>query len=226
MKTLTLIALAACVSGANALTLTGLNGTPTDANGNWHTGWYNTFGPEIGKNAYVAVGSLTGAFVNSGNSASTLLSIDLHPGVYHLYAFFDGNEITPGRDFWGINLFFNGSSESAGISAFGVPKGFGDEDPEFFANGGQTRNLSGAANITAANSLLYTDGDLTVTLTKYCTDKVDVHSVDRVGQYALGVNGRDDHIVEMELTVVPEPATLAALGLGAAALLRRRKKSA
>lgn len=224
MKSLSIFALLACLSGANALTLTGINGTPTDSNGNWHTGWYNTFGPEIGKNAYVALGSAEGAFLNSGNGPSTLLSINLNPGVYNLFAYFDGNEIYAGRDYWGVNLFFNGSTETTGISAFAAPKGHGDTDPEFTANAGQTRNLSGSANIMAANSLLYQEGEVTVTLTGFSTNKVDVYNRDRVGQYALGVNGRDDHVVEMQLTVVPEPASLAAIGVGIAAVLRRRRK--
>ncbi|MEQ1823024.1 MAG: PEP-CTERM sorting domain-containing protein [Fimbriimonadaceae bacterium] len=226
MKTLTLCIALAATAGANALTLTGLNGTPTDANGDWHTGWYNTYGPEVGKNAYIAMDSLNGAFLNSGNGPSTLLSIDLsQPGVHRLYAFFDGNEIFAGRDYWGLNLFFNGSTESAGISAFGRPKGAGDADPSFWTNAGQTRNLPGNRTITAANSLLFQDGSLSVSLTKFSTDRIEVHNLDRVGQYALGANGRLDHVVEMELTVVPEPATLAALGFGLTAVLRRRKRS-
>ena len=105
--------------------LTGLNGFPTNSAGAWHTGWYNTFGSpsDPGKNAYVIAGSsVLGNFLNSGNATPTMIDVDISaPGRYQFCALFEGNEIYAGRDFWGLNLFFNGQNVLPKISAYSAP---------------------------------------------------------------------------------------------------------
>lgn len=214
-------------TGANALSLTGICGFPTDDAGNWHTGWYNTFGPDAGKNAYVVVGpNVNGAFVNSGNGAPTQVSIDLStPGDYTLFAFFDGNEMTPGRDFWGINLFFDGNGSTPGISAFAKPQWANEAaPPAFSANTGTTLDLTASHAIAGSGSLTYSGSGATAVLSRYATT-ANVYSLDRVNNFALGASGRNDHVAVIGLHVVPEPASVAALGLGVVSLIRRRRKA-
>lgn len=222
----TALALGLALSGsASAVSLTGICGFPTDDAGNWKIGWYNTHGPDPGKNAYITVGDVGGDFVNSGNNASTGIILDLNtPGIYHVYAFFDGNEMTAGRETWGVNLFFDGNNSTPGISAFGRARWATDSGPiSFSANGGNTLDITGLNSVAGANQLSYTVGDKTITLTSLATT-ADVYSLDRVDNFALGASGRNDHIAVMELTVVPEPASLAILGLGIAGLARRRRR--
>lgn len=210
-------------SYAHATTLTGICGFPTDELGNWKIGWYNTYGPDGGKNGYVTVDDIGGNFINSGNGAATHISLDLTaPGTYRIYTYFDGDEMTAGREYWGINLFFGGDSAQPGISAFGRAQWAGDSVPDFFANGGTTLDLTGEHDVLGANRLSHTIGSWTVMLTDFRTT-ADVFALDRVDNFNLGASGRNDHIAMMELTVVPEPATLAILGIGIAGLRRRRR---
>lgn len=211
---------------ASAVSLTGICGFPTDEMGNWKIGWYNTHGPDPGKNAYVTVGSVHGGFINSGNGGSTDVAIDLSaPGKYHLFAYFDGDEMTAGREYWGVNLFFDGSNASPGISAFGRAQWAVDAGPgEFISNGGMTLDVTGLTSVAGANQLVYTSGGWSVELTGFATT-ADIYALDRVNNFSLGASGRNDHIAVMELTVVPEPATLVSLSLGGLTLLRRRIKS-
>lgn len=222
------VILAAIVSGsagASALTLTGVCGFPTDASGNWQIGWYNSYGPDGGKNAYVVRDSIEGAFVNSGNDAAAQISIDLSvPGTYKLFTFFDGNEIYSPRDHWGLNLFFDGHNLSPGISAFAAPVRAGNTMPGFQANSGVTLDLSGGVNVLGAGSLVYESGSTQVRLVEYATT-ADVYNVDRVDNFRLGASGRNDHVTVVGLQVVPEPATVAGLALGVLALVRRRRVS-
>jgi hypothetical protein len=212
-------------AASNAVSLTGICGFVTDAGGNWQIGWYNTHGPDGGKNAYVVRDDVNGGFLNSGNGAATQVSIDLSaPGDYTLFSYFDGNEIYGGRDFWGLNLFFDGDQEAPGISAFGAPQGSGDNNPEFWANSGNTLNLAADEDRWGSGSLSYRSGNTEVILTRYATTS-DVYSLDRVDNFQLGSSGRNDHVTVIGLTVVPEPASLSALVLGSLALLRRRRKS-
>lgn len=208
---------------AQATTLTGICGFPTDELGKWKIGWYNTHGPDPGKNGYVTVGDVNGAFINSGNGTATQIALDLSaPGTYTIYAFFDGDEMTAGREFWGVNLFFGGDTINPGISAFGRAQWAGDSDPAYFANGSMTLDVSGENDVLGANRLSHSIGNWSVELTTFRT-MADVYSLDRVDNFKLGASGRNDHIAVMELTVVPEPTTFAVLGVGILGLRRRRR---
>ena len=98
MRTTALGGLFGIAALSPAVTLSGICGFVTDSTGNWNTGWYNTHGPDGGKNAYVGTGpSENGAFVNSGNSSATRISIDLNtPDYYRLYPFFIARDISVG----------------------------------------------------------------------------------------------------------------------------------
>lgn len=212
------------VSAAHAVSLTGICGFVTDAGGNWQIGWYNTHGPDGGKNAYVVRDDVQGAFVNSGNGAATEISIDLSaPGTYRLFGYFDGTEIYGGRDFWGVNLFFDGNQGAPGISAYARPQWAGDSSPEYWANSGNTLNLAADENVQGSGSLSYHSGNTEILLTRYATTS-NVFELDRVDNFKLGASGRNDHITVLELTVVPEPASLAVVGIGIVGLLRKRRR--
>lgn len=216
-------------SSSFALRLTGLNGSPTDASGNWHTGWYNTYGGngDTGKNAFIVLGdNPNGAFINSGNSpTATGIDVDLTaPGRYKLIAFFDGYEIYQGRDFWSLNLFFNGANVNPAISVFGRPDyGTSQTPPDFWANSGRQVSVDAKIQVWGSGTKSATIGDRTVTLTNFRT-AVDAYHLDRVNNFALGASGRYDHVAEMTLQVVPEPTGLAAIALGLITMLRLRRK--
>lgn len=225
MRGLIIAAATGSVVAANAVSLTGICGFVTDASGNWQIGWYNTHGPDGGKNAYVVRDSVNGAFLNSGNGAATQVSVDLStPGDYLLYAYFDGNEIYSGRDFWGLNLFFDGDASNPGISAFGRPQSAGEDSHGFWANSCNTLDLAAGANVWGSGQLAYRSGNTEIILTDYSTTK-DVFNFDRVDNFQLGSSGRNDHVTVIGLHVVPEPATVATLGAGVLALIRRRRRT-
>ena len=210
-------------ASAFSVRLTGLNGTPTDSNGNWHTGWYNTYGDsrDPGKNAYLAMGDANGVFLNSGNTASSLaLDIDLsRPGVYSLFAFFDGREIYAGRDFWSLNLFFDGETMNPGISVYGRPDYVGSQTPpEVWANSRRQLDVTGRHGVLGSGS--FTFGDVRLTGFRTMVDS----GLDRVNNFAIGASGRTDHVAQFTLEVVPEPASWAALGLGLVTLRRLKSK--
>ncbi|HMS56124.1 MAG TPA: PEP-CTERM sorting domain-containing protein [Fimbriimonadaceae bacterium] len=212
---------------SSGVRLTGINGSPVSSVGNWHTGWYNTYGSsaDAGKNAYVINGDdSNGQFVNSGNGAPTMIDVDLQMGSNKFLVFFDGNEIYQGRDYWSVNLFFEGQNTNPEVSAFSRPTSTDSANPEFFANTGAQKSLNGAQTVNGSGTLETTINGLTVRLTEFRTCRTDIYGLDRVNNFSLGTSGRNDHVTELNVEVVPEPASFAALAVGVAAL-RRRKRS-
>lgn len=223
MRSLVLLCSLTISSASLAATLTGLNGTPTDASGNWHTGWYNTFGGngDAGKNAYLIQGSNPyGSFLNSGNTAeSTKIDVDLSaPGRYDFLAVFEGNEIFAGRDFWSLNLFFDGYNAAPAISVFGRPT-WGLSPEVSTANSGRQLSVDGKTNVMGSGTLDYGN----IRLVRFATF-VDPFQMDRVNNFNLGSSGRNDHVAAFTLEVVPEPSSLAVAGLGLLGLMRQRSR--
>ena len=165
---------------------------------------------------------INGTFLNSGDGPQTRLSYDLSsPGTYQFFIFGD-----PGfeRNFYGLNLFFDGVDSSPRISAFG------DLDvtpsppfPAFTANSSAfTRDLSNSNFVPGSGSLTYTAGGLSVSLSDYHWSAPFVESLDRVDYLNNVPSGRFDQVgsftLQVSATAVPEPNTLYLLVIGAICL--------
>lgn len=224
MRRALILALGLCATSSFAVRLTGLNGSPTDAQGNWHTGWYNTYGGngDTGKNAYVILGdNPNGNFVNSGNTTqSTAINVDLtQPGQYKFLAFFDGSEIYAGRDYWSLNLFFDGNNVNPAISVYARPSA-GLTPQQVWLNTGRQVSVDAKNQVFGSGRDTYAN----VRLTDFATFK-DPYSIDRVNNFNLGASGRNDHVAAFTLEVVPEPGTVTALAIGSMLLLRKRRRA-
>ena len=77
-------------------------------------------------------------------------------------------------------------------------------------------------------SLSWTDGNVVATLTGLTFSNGQPGGLDIVSPHDLGGNGRPDNFgsATIEVNTVPEPATIVCLGLGVAAFVKRRRKSA
>lgn len=135
------------------------------------------------------------------------------------------------------------SGNNVGYSAFALDFGFATSDGSNFQSlsfwmvpgwrdgvavhidayeGGFGGSLVGTADFTAD----LTTGVLQYTMSSLFAGLTDAWVFTMSGGTNVHVGGDGAHLVfdDIEYTVVPEPASMAALGLGAAALIRRRRK--
>lgn len=168
-------------------------------------------------NLYIADGGPAGAFLNSGDGASTAPSINLQIGT-NAFAIF--GEPGVALDNFGLNLFFDGSN-AAGISVF-APVRSGPAIPSFSASSGTSTggNLPHLNLVPGAGTLSFQSDGLNVTLTDYFWAQpgvAGVSNLDRVAALNNTANGNTDFVGQFTLTVaVPEPATLALYGFSLA----------
>ncbi|MEZ6050810.1 MAG: hypothetical protein R3C02_05370 [Planctomycetaceae bacterium] len=202
-------------SAAHAdLTLTGASLFNTNATGDWgNIDIWNTVGSDPHWNVYFTApnSGSSGAFVNTGNGASTSLNLTLAPGTYVLS--FIGQSATA-RDYYGMNLFFEGSSVPA-ISVFGAANtATSPPYPAFQANSSTyTYGLTGI--VAGAGTLSFQSGTTRATLTDYRWSMPNVSLLDRVQPFANTPNGVNDNVgfFTLDVTSVPEPAAILLTGM-------------
>jgi len=237
LKVLAVCALAATVgfAAAESASLTGMNWYTLDSSHHYTGGYANTYGGDTySLNLYVTENQQVGfgPLLNSGNLTTlpTRVQIDLStPGTYtfQMYCNGDHSAATP---FWGLNLFFNQDDLHPGISVSNVVNTPGFQtlsaigtptlDP---LSMGLVQSSSGSGD----QPIAYLE-DTKVKLTAYNTWSSDHYNVDRVDNFSddggLG-NGVRDQVIEftLQVTTVPEPCTLLALGVCSLALIRRRR---
>ncbi|MBI2424579.1 MAG: alpha-galactosidase [Candidatus Hydrogenedentes bacterium] len=160
------------------------------------------------------------------------LSLPLTPGTHTLTFHIESGDAFP---FAGINLFFDGNTDAAGISALTRMGQTGQTSRKLRENrAGKTMGLP-IADIPAAGTLVYTDDqaglwDFTASTQRFRVTLQSFHfsepvaGVDLVGPHSIGASGAPDHLGQVvllveELTGRPSElflwlATQAGMGLG------------
>jgi hypothetical protein len=166
----------------------------------------------------------TGTFINGPSDSQAAISITLTPGTYK-FSFLGGGGVDPNNTNSGLNIYFDGSTSTPGISVFG-PVQSSATVPSFSPDGASATEGFNLATVPGANSIIYSDGQNQVTLTSYSWALPSVNNVDRVGQpnvgfSSVGPDGSPDWVGQITLNVVavPEPGTGGLLAAGSLALL-------
>jgi len=214
--TITIIALGLLAAGANAMSLTGITTyglTASDDSNNaeeWTT--------ENLTSEWKMFVQVNGQWVNNSGDYRIAVPLQLGTNVVDLYA--DGASANR----YGMTFMFDGMDLNPRIAA-GTDQGSGLFN--MIAAGKLVPDLYGSARNSPA-SLSWTDGNVVATLTGLKYSNGEPGGVDFVSPHGLGRNGRPDNFgsATFEVTTVPEPATLVALGFGLAAFAKRRRNSA
>jgi hypothetical protein len=212
----------------------------------WHT--YSAPGPAW--NVFVLDGAIPGnTILNKTDGVAPDRTIDIPLTVGNTYTFTFGVSHTAtgdlGFDYYGLNLFFdkdplianwdegNGGTVNytPDISVYAQPDRDGPmvgTQPAFMANSAAATMGYPIYDKPGAGTLVYSSGTVQVTLTDYVLYAksaglgLDYESATTT----LGPFIPDtypDVIGEYTLVVTPEPMTMALLGLGSLALIRRRR---
>lgn len=236
-KLMPVVAAAACgtlmnTASAEALSLTGASVYDINAGGVYVGNGWDTTGANGAANLYLlTTPNDASSFINSGNGASTSLNQDLSsPGSYTFYFRADGGGFNWPTSSAGLNLFFNGANNTAGVSAY-VP--FNVVHPTVAAFGGNSLGINGG-DVQAANSLSFSVGNTTLTLSNftlfdYAHPAAPNAVPDLVGVFNSAPNGLSDYSGSFTVNVsaVPEPGqwVMMAGGIGLLAVMRRRKQA-
>jgi hypothetical protein len=114
------VAVLACPPDSSAaITLTGVNAFSTDNSGNWTGQIWDTRGNiNTAYGLWMINGGFGGSFINGPDMAHAPINVSLPLGTSTFS--FHGD---PGSDSrWGMNLFFNGTTSSPGISVLAFEK--------------------------------------------------------------------------------------------------------
>lgn len=219
-------------ASAEALSLTGASVYDINAGGVYVGNGWDTSGSDAAANLYLlTTPNDASSFINSGNGPATSLNQNLsNPGTYTFYFRADGGGFNWPTSSAGLNLFFNGANNTAGVSAY-VP--FNVVNPTVAAFGGNSLGINGN-DVQAANSLSFTVGNTKLTLSKftlfdYANPAVPNAVPDLVGFYDNTPNHLTDYSGSFTVNVsaVPEPGQWAMMagGIGLLAVARRRKQA-
>ena len=217
MRSTVLTVLLALASGPflSASSLTGISFFTASAQGNSTLEAWNTVGGDVFYNLYLYNGVTP---LNSGNGSGTAINLPLTAGTYSFIFRAQPGFQNPGQ--FGMNLFFDGATNTPGISAL-----VGAGTSTFAANGAPfTPRMDGLPIVAGANSLLYVNGNSRVTLTALSEQREGGNRVSAYSNSPSATRG-DDYVGGFTLSVAtPEPTTFALLGsaLVFAGLLRRR----
>jgi hypothetical protein len=227
-----LIAAALSLSLANAsaqVSLTDVVVFGASSTGNWF-GQPDVFVTRSNSNfnVWIQSGASGGPFLNgpSNNLAQPNISLSSGLTTFRLLA-------DPGADngYFGINLFFNGSSTPS-ISAYG-PMMTGPGSHSFSADSAQNTPMpfpgaDSGYTFPGAGTLSFVSGSQLITLTDFYWAKQSVNNLDLVGQYSTGADGATDYVggITLSVTSVPEPhLSLWAFGCLAGMMVYRNRKT-
>lgn len=187
--------------------------------------WYDTLGGNTGFNTYLTGPNtgINGAFVNSGNGASTSVDIPLSLGSYSFYMF----NTSESSSYWGLNLFFDSDQVNPKITAITSMKTSLTEPPFQINQALDVPRLDDNILVSSPRSLVYQTNNAFITLTSYSYSDPSVYQMNRVSDRDSIPDGRNDSVSFMTLTVstVPEPSTyaLGTIASGVMALIARRR---
>jgi hypothetical protein len=199
-------------SQAQAVSLTGINGW-TIVNGSYGGQGWDIVGANGSANIYVTQ-SLTGAFLNSGNSAATSINIPLQDGDNTFYYFgWAGFEVFNSKT-WGLGVFLNGDSINPAIAAYSSVS-YSQQPQGFSASSNLVPTLGFSSLVNGPNGLSFRVGNQQITLKDLIFYSANTFRLDRVSGASLGGDGNLDAVAKFTLTVtsveVPEPNSI--LGL-------------
>jgi hypothetical protein len=227
--TLLAISFASLSHPANAETLTGIVVFSANLGGSATGGQaWNTVGGDSWYNVYLATGGFPSGspLLNSGNGATTSISIPLAPGIYN-YTLWGASNGDHGQPNFGINLFFNGNTATPGISAFS-PEAFTTSPTSASANNGTTLTMVNNFGITTPGSNSLTFGN--VTLTGFNWYDPNVYKQNMVSAFSdTGGWSGGNFVGNLSLDVsgpstVPEPGTVSLFGCGLVGLWLKRRQ--
>ncbi|WP_174998923.1 PEP-CTERM sorting domain-containing protein [Rugamonas aquatica] len=220
-------------ASADTLSLTGASVYDINSAGVYVGNGWDTSGSDAAANLYLlTTPNDASSFINGGNGPATSLNQNLStPGTYTFYFRADGGGFNWPTSSAGLNLFFNGSNNTPGVSAY-VP--FNAVHPTVAAYGNNSLGINGG-DVQAANSLSFSVGNTTLTLSNftlfdYANPAVPNAVPDLVGFYDNTPNHLADYSGSFTVNVsaVPEPGQWAMMvgGIGLLAATRRRRKQA
>ncbi|HVT13601.1 MAG TPA: PEP-CTERM sorting domain-containing protein [Fimbriimonadaceae bacterium] len=240
LKAVAMCAFAAAIGSANAQTvmLTGINWYTLDSGHQYTGGYANTYGGDTySRNLYVTENQTVGfgALLNSQNLTTLPTRVAVNVGTTGTYNFemYCNDESTVDHAFWGLNLFFNQDDRHPWISVHNVVNvdGFQAQNPV----GTPTLDpfSMGLVQEGSSNGVgpVYVSGNIQVQLTAFHTWSANHYNVDRVDNFTDNGghgNGTKDDVIEftLQVTSVPEPASIAVLGVASLIAIRRRRARA
>lgn len=222
------VALLATATAHAQIRLTGSTLYNSLSDGTASGGAWNTTPGDSAFNMYLFSGLPTApVFFNSGDSTALVPNITLALGD-NVIGFATA---TSPSQFFGMNLYFDGANTTNRITPVAQDSASGGGFSKVSA-GISTYGLANAFGIPSANSLTYTSGALTATLTNFTITNTNTSGRDLVQPFNNVGDGQNDNVGSFTLRVTaaasaPEPGSVALLALGGlpvAGMITRRRK--